>query len=541
MKNKAAKPEIRNNEQTQKAAAKEKEEGKMAKLSNTLTRWKNIFAVSRKSGMPISECRSKMRAAKQRYKISYTEYNEGKIYELTDEEIGEKYENRNVKLVAQIKGVSLEEARRRMDAVKEKYGVSYKQYVDEHLYRYTTEEKLKKRLDRLRAKDESYIQNVCDDTGWSYEEAKQKMDEVKKKYKYSYRQYSAYRFFEMTEEEIQQTRERHQREAAEKRKFVMDKSGWDEEKVRKHMRRFEVQHYIPAMDYVMYRAWELSDDEIKKYARMKDSEKIWAAYNAKDEAAVLAKKNLFNEMYKEYLHRKFWVNRDTNYEEFVEFAHDLDEIFCKPITFGGGLGTEKHKVDKDNLKELYDLLMAKDRILVEECVKQHHEIEEFMPGCVNTIRIVVLQDKQGEIHILSAGMKFGNNTIVDNPSKGGLVVAVDEKTGVISTDAIDIWSNVYTHHPVTGKKFKGFQIPNWDMAVKLATDALQVQPGVNYVGWDLAVCEDKAVIIEGNSMPDLVLNQAPYVPEKKGIKYIFEPYIPKKKSKTKKIKKERND
>lgn len=68
-------------------------------------------------------------------------------------------------------------------------------------------------------------------------------------------------------------------------------------------------------------------------------------------------------------------------------------------------------------------------------------------------------------------------------------------------------------------------IPNWDMAIQLAKDAIQVQDGVDYVGWDIAVCADKAVIIEGNAAPDLVLIQATFAREKKGQKYRFKKYF----------------
>lgn len=54
---------------------------------------------------------------------------------------------------------------------------------------------------------------------------------------------------------------------------------------------------------------------------------------------------------------------------------------------------------------------------------------------------------------------------------------------------------------------------------------MNVQEGVNYVGWDVAICEDKVVLVEGNSAPDLVLIQAPYAPQFKGMKYLIEPYL----------------
>lgn len=63
------------------------------------------------------------------------------------------------------------------------------------------------------------------------------------------------------------------------------------------------------------------------------------------------------------------------------------------------------------------------------------------------------------------------------------------------------------------------------MVLKLAEDAIKYLSGVNYVGWDIAICKDKAVIIEGNSAPDLVLIQAPYARAKEGKKYLFEPYF----------------
>lgn len=143
---------------------------------------------------------------------------------------------------------------------------------------------------------------------------------------------------------------------------------------------------------------------------------------------------------------------------------------------------------------------------------------------MNTIRVVTLL-KDDICHFICAGIRMGNADVVDNFHKDGMVCDVDIKTGRIITPAIDRKGNTYNKHPRTGYEFMGFEIPNWDKVLKLAEDAIRVQPGVNYVGWDIAVCLDKAVIIEGNSAPDLVLIQAPYARPKQGKRYLFEPYF----------------
>ncbi len=293
------------------------------------------------------------------------------------------------------------------------------------------------------------------------------------------------------------------------------------------MKRYGVLYDILQPYYVLYRGWELSDEEMDGYARQKLSERLWAKYNDAEQARILAEKHLFDEVYAEYTGRKFWINRDTSFEEFCEFADGIDYIFCKPIESGGGLGTEKFKIT-DDLKGLYDTLMAKERLLVEECIKQHEAVDEFIPGCVCTVRVVVLQDEEGT-HTICAGMRFGHDGITDNFSQDGMVADIDIESGVIVTDAVDKKGHVYEKHPISGKTFKGFKVPNWDKVRYVTENAMNVLPGINYVGWDVAICPDSAVLVEGNAMPDLVLIQAPYAPVKKGMRYLFDPWLNKDK------------
>lgn len=491
-----------------------------------------IKRAAKESGRSFKEIEADMFNAKRVLGLRKREYLLKGLYNMPYSEIKKLYGNTHAKtqktdldveLVAELKGISYDEAQEEMDKLKIKHDILYKEYTKEKLYKYKTKKGLNKRIERIKEKNEKYLQEVCDDAGWTYEKAKSEASRIKKRYGISYKQYSRYRFYSMSDEEIS-ARLRHWTENTNHYvEQVMQESGWDELRVRRHMKRYSVLYDILQSYYVLYRAWELSDEEMDSYARQKNSETLWSKYNDPEQTRVLADKYLFDEVYKDYTGRKFWVNRNSSFEEFCEFAEGLENLFCKPIESGGGLGTEKYEVT-DDLRGLYDNLMGKERLLVEECIKQHPEVDEFIPGCVCTIRVVTLMDGDG-VHTICAGMRFGYNSITDNFSHDGMVADIDIESGIIITDAIDKKGNVYEVHPISGKRFKGFEIPNWDMVREVTEKAMHVQDGVNYVGWDVAICEDKAVLVEGNAMPDLVLIQAPYAPVKKGMKYLFTPYM----------------
>ena len=427
-----------------------------------------------------------------------------------------------INIVREETGWSYDKAKKHMDKFLKK-GIDYNTYVSQRFYR-SSKRRTKNKLILLEKKKNEYIDRVSEATGWTREEAIREMDRVKDKLGVSYFKYCSYRFFTNTDEEIMERLEKWKEIARKQVAYVMKESGWDKSKVRFHMNKVRTVYDIPPDYYVLYRLWELSDEQIKTYARRKDSNRLFAKYNNKEETKILQRKELFDEYYKDYIKRKFWINRNTNLDEFKAFLEGLDCIFCKPVDSGGGQGTEKIYLANWGITELYEYFMKKDKMLVEECVVQHHEIDKFIPGCVNTIRVITLL-KDDICHFICAGIRIGHKGIVDNFHKDGMVCDVDIETGTVVTPAIDRNGITYEKHPVSGIEFVGFKIPNWEMVLKLAEDAIRVQPGVNYVGWDIAVCEDKAVIIEGNSAPDLVLIQAPYARQKKGMRPLFQKYF----------------
>ena len=106
-----------------------------------------------------------------------------------------------------------------------------------------------------------------------------------------------------------------------------------------------------------------------------------------------------------------------------------------------------------------------------------------------------------------------------------MIAAVDVETGKILTPAINSAGEQIERHPISGIELVGFQIPHWDKVREITDHAMGAMENINYVGWDIAICEDKAVIIEGNSTPDLGAYQSPFAPFKEGKKDIFDAYL----------------
>lgn len=497
------------------------EEAKTYSKPASWSRW--FFGHSFTEGVKHAKC------AQEQHGISGQEFIENDIYKIKQEHLGQlKKSNRFVELVSDRSNISYNKAFASMYEVRNKYGIGFREFAQSHLDSYDSEADLRAAIVRLIAIEGDYIRQVCRETGWGVERAEQRLRQVKSKWPtIDARKFSGYGFYAMTDDEIRQKVQSWNATAKSYRETVAEAAGWTIDEARSHITRFQVKYDIIPAYYMCYRGWELSDSQIDGYARQKLSEEISERYNTRAHAAILNNKDQFDLTYAEFVKRKFWVNDPSaTFNEFAQFADGLDEAFCKPLRSGGGLGTFKIdlNVTDRELRDVYEDLMSKSRVLLEESVKQHDEVSEFYPHSVNTVRVVVVQE-EGSSRVLSAGFRFGYGSITDNFSADGMVADIDIKTGVISTPAVNKKGESYESHPYSNKPFVGFKVPHWDEAISISLSAMDVLSGINYVGWDLAIGPHGVSIIEGNSRPDLVLVQAPYAPMKIGKKYLFEPYL----------------
>lgn len=249
-------------------------------------------------------------------------------------------------------------------------------------------------------------------------------------------------------------------------------------------------------DYLNYKLYSRTKDEIKKYATIKTQDKFYEIVSPSAYKDFFSIKANFLKNFSKYIDRDSFYK--GNIDELKSFLSKHKEIMYKPVNGLAGSNVKKI-VTKDikDLNEFYNEVLSKD-ILLESYVVQHKDVSAFAPNSVNTIRVMTFS-YDGESEIILAMMRFGNGKYnVDNFHKGGMGVLVDTETGKLIGNAIDKDNNEYVNHPYSHIKFDGFQIPNWEIIKKTCLEAAKVNDHIHMVGWDVAVTEDGCTFIEGN-------------------------------------------
>lgn len=262
------------------------------------------------------------------------------------------------------------------------------------------------------------------------------------------------------------------------------------------------------VDYLLFEMWNLNNKERQTVLTRGKNNIFVKYYNDKNYNHIFLNKNEFNEKFKKYLNRDYIILND-NKKEFNKFIKNKKIIFCKPINGTHGDNMEKIVI-KDFKGDLYNYLIKKNLKLIEEVVIQCKKMNDLYPYSINTVRIITVNRYDEKVKVVAAYQRIGNSgKIVDNYNGGGMVVPINEQTGIIEYPAVDKLKNIYYKHPITNTDIVGFKIPMYKEAVNLAKKAAKVVKEIRYVGWDIAITDKGPVIIEGNEYPGHDIYQLP--------------------------------
>jgi hypothetical protein len=281
------------------------------------------------------------------------------------------------------------------------------------------------------------------------------------------------------------------------------------------------------VDYEVFEFYDLTPEQRASVVTRGVNNRYVQVLNGNGNTAELDNKILFDKRFDKYLNREWLYLKECTFEDFQDFFTRKKTAIAKPVDMACGRGVIKIEYNEgDDVKAVYDSLMANGQTLVEEYIVQHPEMSRMYPCSVNTMRIVTI-NKDGVVHIMFRSLRIGNSGyVVDNLNHGGLFSTIDED-GVIRKPAVDKAGNIYENHPYTGTPVVGFKIPKFQEAMEYVKALAAEKPDVGLVGWDIAITENGPVVVEANPFPghDIYYSIVHRSEDKMGLKPEFDKII----------------
>lgn len=128
------------------------------------------------------------------------------------------------------------------------------------------------------------------------------------------------------------------------------------------------------------------------------------------------------------------------------------------------------------------------------------------------VRVICLNGAEGVTPILGQWKVACAPNHVDNFSKGAygnLMGNVDVGTGVVTRMLGGLWPEtaITLHHPRTGARLEGFQLPMWDQILDICRRGGATFPMMRIHHWDFALTDNGPVILELNDLGGTIGSQ----------------------------------
>lgn len=223
-------------------------------------------------------------------------------------------------------------------------------------------------------------------------------------------------------------------------------------------------------------------------------------------------KGLFNRNFADLRGIRTLDLRQDNFASFADFIRTFPVFFAKTADGMGGTGVKRYTREafgQRTSQEIYDLLIERKLVILEEPIKQHAELAKLSENAVNTIRVVTCRTMDGEMNVPFVASRISvTDAYVDNGSMGGAYCILDE-SGTVRHDYFTHLPILkeYQSNPRNGFVFKDFKFPYYREAIDLCVEASKRCKG-HYIGWDVAISENGPILIEANLAPTPQLFQA---------------------------------
>jgi hypothetical protein len=214
------------------------------------------------------------------------------------------------------------------------------------------------------------------------------------------------------------------------------------------------------------------------------------------------------------------VARNGQLEYLSEGPASLEQdLFLKPVKSKGSRGTEAIRytggtfhteqgatLDRDGLIAYIAQRAGAEPILVQPRVVNHPGIADLADQALMRIRVVTILDGAGQPVITHAVLSNLCKLEINWSTDIELGAAIDLDSGALGMmtgDKADMWLDWSEDHPVTKQRVLGRVVPCWNEVRSISLAANAACNDRLLIGWDIAVGPDGAVLLEGNSYPDV--------------------------------------
>lgn len=152
-------------------------------------------------------------------------------------------------------------------------------------------------------------------------------------------------------------------------------------------------------------------------------------------------------------------------------------------------------------------ILSDQPLIFEGVVRQTSQLSSFNASSINTVRFMTALYPDHRARLVATFMKIGRaGRCVDNAGAGGNVDAgIDMQTGELKhVIRFDGWrkTSAITHHPDSCTLLSGVKIENWKSIVEQVLHFQESLPYMKVAGWDIAITDKGAVVIEVNDFWD---------------------------------------
>ena len=310
--------------------------------------------------------------------------------------------------------------------------------------------------------------------------------------------------------------------------LLKTRSGKGRIRLMADMLRCAVRYNAGYVDYKIAQMYKLNDEQRKTVITRGISNDIVRRMNPKEYWHFFDDKAEFNELFREWIPRKWLqIREDTDPEALFALCRNSSQLIGKPLEGSSGQGIRKYlPADWSEGPETFLKKLLADGIgILEEVVIQHPKMASLCPTSVNTCRIATLKGDKQE-GIVYAFLRIGNGKVMDNVDCGGMAARIDLQSGKLLTVGADKQGNTFIKHPMTDTSIIGFTIPFWEEAKAMCLKAAEKVPQMRYIAWDVAITPDGPTFIDGNSFPSHAIPQfAAHYPDGIGILPEFRKFI----------------